>query len=154
MAETCHACGANAKGTYVCAYCGVLTHQMESIEDQRRALDEYHAAVSKADELGRKSLFKTGFLPDHKALVIEAGLRMVPFIEFAGTGDDATGRLEAISLKLKLMPTDAETTKAISEFEERIKAQRRADRNFTTGLTIVILAIIGALLWVFAKRCG
>ena len=154
MADTCHACGANSKGTYVCAYCGVLMHQTESVEDQRRALDEYQGAVTKADDAARKALFKTGFLPDHKSLLIEAGLRMVPFIEFAGTGDEATGRLEAIALKLKLMPSDSETTRAIAEFEDRIKAHQRADRNFTTGLVIVILAMIGAVLWVFARKCG
>src|SRR5689334_7827243 len=101
MANTCHACGAPTKGTYVCAFCGAMIHPSTAADEQRRALDEYQNAVTKADENGKRALFRTGFLPEDKSLLIEAGVRLVPFLQFGLLGDDAAGRLEAIALKLK-----------------------------------------------------
>ena len=148
----CSACGAPSAGTYVCGYCGVLTQARADIDSQRKALDEFHALLQKAEDEARKTLLKTGFLPDHKALLIEAGLRMVPLVQF-GSGDPAASRLEAIALKLKLMPQDEESARAVREFEDRVRAHWATDRKFTWGCVIVVLGLIVAAIWLAARSC-
>ena len=153
MSETaCKQCGASTRGDYVCEYCGALIHARTDIEDERKALDEFHAMLQRGDAKTKSNLLKTGFLPDHKSLLIDAGVRALPLCEFADQGDQAALRLEAIVVKLKLMPQDAETARAIDEFTKRVREHERSSRVFFGSCLLVLLGVVALVVWLIVRR--
>jgi hypothetical protein len=149
----CAHCGAALDGP-VCKYCGVATGAVEELDRQRRALDEFHNRLVSLDKGEQVKLLKSGFMPDHNIVLIDAGLRCVSLLSDSPTniaiGDAAALRLEAIVMKLKLKPSDYETEKAIARFSERLKEYKaQGNRDTIYGLTaIAVIIIITALaLW-------
>ena len=64
--------------------------------------------------------------------------------------DAAASRLEAVILKLKLMPGDEQTRQAIGDFQAKIesyKSIKRKDDLLGVGCLLLILAAMVAVSW-------
>jgi hypothetical protein len=145
----CPNCGGPAEGV-LCRFCGSLLEEAQAPEAQLQALDEYHAAIGRADAEGQKRLLTSGFIPDSPQGLIEAGVMCIPLCKDGNTGvaGAATHRLEAIVLKLELARETGETRKALDRFRRAIQERKDQDRSDTRiGCTvfIVLAAVIVAL---------
>lgn len=159
QAASCPKCGAPAQGL-LCRFCGLLLESAEEPEAQLKALDEYHAAIGKADAEAQKRLLTSGFIPDSPQGLIEAGVMCIPLCRDADTGvsDAAANRLEAILLKLELVRETAETRKAMDRFRQAIKDQRRKASSETwlgctmfTVLAAILIALAAYLIHRFTR---
>ena len=151
----CTRCGAKEQTGRLCAYCGSLLGAAASVEEQRAALDELQrllAATTSVD--ARRKLLQTGYLPDDEGLLVQAGVSVVPLVEFANAGDAAAARLSAIALKLKLLSAPAPATqKAIGEFEARCREHEHGNARFFYGCIGVVLALVAFAVWLaFLRR--
>ncbi len=148
--KNCPHCNAPVEGP-ICEYCGTQVEPDLDFEQQKQALNSYHQMLGTAETPRRVTLLRSGFLPDDKRMLVEAGLRCVPML---GGGENVTvrgaasGRLSAIVLKLKLRPPDADVQRALAEFDTQLKEhERRETRNVLIGLGMVLSAalIVGCI---------
>lgn len=147
----CNSCGA-PPGGLVCAHCGKVTSRLNSAADENHALDEYHKLLGqRKPEEQSEWLLTSGFLPDHSEVLIEAGIYCVPLLKNPALATAAAARLEAITLKLDLMPgADRQTRRAIADFQQKIKAQQSTEKTDTllvAGCFLSILLAVGTLCW-------
>jgi hypothetical protein len=170
---SCPSCGAKASGL-ICDHCGRLTTFVDSVADENRALDEFHNLIHKLarelseekegreheDEMFEKAakaaqILRTGFIPDNKEVLLEAGVYCLQLMRgYFDIEDAALSRLESIVTKLKLMPQDQQVKLAVAEFECKIKELKEEKKNdnfyflsccglaFILVLTIIILIIV------------
>ena len=154
--SNCDSCGAPSKGL-ICEHCGKPTAHLVNAADENRALDEYHNLLQKlAPDDQRNWLLTSGFIPDHKEVLIEAGIYCLPLLKSMSIYDAAASRLETIITKLKLLHDDQQARRAIEDFQagiESYRAQKRKDNVSSAGCLLMILAAIIAvsywLVWEF-----
>lgn len=154
-AVKCAHCGATMVGL-VCAYCGGVSGDVKDIEAQEKALEHYHALLRSGDKRMRIKILNAGFVPDHGPLLIDAGLTCVSFInenEVSGAlSDAAVQRLEAIVLKLRLLPRSSENSAAVQMFQEKIGQYRTSSKQYTVyGLIAigVVILLVALAFWYF-----
>lgn len=153
---TCHQCNAPLNG-FVCEYCGSLANLYMNREEEMQALTEYHNILLKLEEKPEEEIkmLSKGFIPSNPDVLIEAGIRVMPLIDLTNTGDDvveaAARRLDAISLKLRLLPDGSESTRALQEFdtftEEFKLLHKKQDREGGIIAVLMILFMIAACLF-------
>lgn len=151
----CAHCGASMGGL-VCRYCGAVSGDAIDRETQRKALQEYHSLLRHGDKGVRVKLLNAGFLPDYGPLLIDAGLTCVSLVnenEVSGAlSDAAVQRLEAVVLKLRLLPKDSENSAATLMFQEKIDHHRASSKRDTVygliAIGVFILLVVLAL-WYF-----
>lgn len=148
----CPGCGAPSSGL-VCQFCGVPLAALTDLETEAEALNQFYLAVSAKDSAGQVSLLRGGFLPDHVPVLIEAGLRCVPFLSTelgsAEAGQAALSRLKAVVHKLKLQPPTEEIEKAIGQLEAAaVRHQKDDTRNAVLGFSLIggVALVVGLLL--------
>jgi hypothetical protein len=149
LKANCDSCGAPAKGV-ICAHCGKPTAHLADAADENRALDEFHKLLQKLEPEEQRNWMTSGFIPDHKEVLIEAGIYCLPFLKTMSAYDAAASRLEAIILKLKLMHGDQQARQAIEDFTAQIaayKSAKRSDDLLGIGCVLLIVAAIGAVSW-------
>ncbi|HYO90592.1 MAG TPA: hypothetical protein VEQ40_03120 [Pyrinomonadaceae bacterium] len=153
----CNSCGAPISGL-ICGHCGKLTSRLNNAADENHALDEYHKLLqSRTPEEQRSWLLESGFLPDNREALIEAGIYCVPLLKKISLYDAAAARLEAIILKLKLMPHNEQTRRAVADFQSKIeqyKLDKRKDDVLGFGCLLLILAAIVAFGWWLIRDAG
>lgn len=153
----CNSCGAPFSGL-ICEHCGKLTARLESAADENHALDEYHKLLSKQTPAEQRNwLLESGFLPDNRDVLIEAGIYCIPLLKKMSLYDAAAARLEAIILKLKLMTNDKQARLAVEDFQAKIeqyKRNKRKDDIFGVGCLLLILAALVALGWWLIRDAG
>jgi hypothetical protein len=171
----CSSCSAPISGL-ICEHCGKLAPYVTSLADENRALDQFNhllhqlADDSNDDKDGKDNfeenqrrieraehLLHTGFIPDHKEVLIEAGIYCLPFLKsYIGLEDAALSRLDSIITKLKLMPEDAQINRAIDEFQSKIKefeAKRKRENLWWGGGCVFFMGLIALLIVWLASRC-
>ncbi len=153
----CDSCGAPYSG-FICEHCGKLATHLESAADENRALDEFHKQLQKLKPKEQSQwLLESGFLPDNKEVLIEAGIYCVPFLKNSAIYDAAASRLEAISLKLKLTADDPKAVRAVESFQAHIKQykkEKRTEAALGMGCLLTILALTIAGGWWLIKAAG
>jgi hypothetical protein len=106
--------------------------------------------LAKQTEPEKKAEFiQHGFIPENSDNLIDAGVRSVALIDFNMDDDDepsnsASNRLRAITLKLRIMESTPEISRAVAEFETVLKKHDRSERNsnFVTWFFIVFIGIM------------
>ncbi|MBI5622194.1 MAG: hypothetical protein HY924_00300 [Elusimicrobia bacterium] len=150
----CARCGAAAPGL-VCSYCGALAAGPESGELERRALEEFCGLLQGRDAEGQAKLLESGYLPSSPVALIEAGVRCVPFVQgdrLNRSAEAAARRLEAVTVKLRLLPQTEETRRAVSEFEAMVREFRKAEASdlfwglTVLGILLVVITVVGLVL--------
>jgi hypothetical protein len=174
--KNCTSCGALYSEGLVCQYCGRATSYFNSIEDENRALDELHnllqsLATDKEDlsfeEIDKRNaraaqILETGFIPDHKAVLIEAGVYCLALIkDYSDLSAAAVHRLNSVATKLKFLPTDGQTEKAIAEFSAAVEKYKTDQRSFDRKLIaafslagLIVVGSIGGMFWYFISELG
>ena len=149
LQDKCDSCGAHVKGL-ICEHCGKPTAHLASAADENRALDEFHKLLQKLKPEEQRNWLTSGFIPDNKEVLIEAGINCLPFLKTMSVNEAAAARLEAIILKLKLMHGDEQAREAIEDFKAGIAAYKSAklsDNLLGMGCAGLILAAMGAVSW-------
>lgn len=149
LKANCDSCGAPCKGL-ICEHCGKPTAHLANAADENRALDEYHKLIQKLKPEEQRDWLTSGFIPDNKEVLIEAGIYCLPFLKTMSAYDAAASRLEAIILKLKLMHGDQQARQAIEDFKAQItayKSTKRSDDFLGIGCSLLILAAMVAVGW-------
>jgi hypothetical protein len=123
---------------------------VDTYEEDEKALEEYHRKLRTKDKNGQILFLKSGYIPDHTKLLIDAGLLCVGFMEESDMSisrtDAATARLEAIVMKLHLKPSDYESAQAIKMFEKRLaQYKRQSFRTTVLGLGAIFVAIVAII---------
>ena len=143
--NSCNRCGAQLNGL-VCEYCGSLARLHMNRDEERDALAEYHNILLNMEPKAQINLLQNGFIPDATDVLIEAGIRCIPLIDIKQTADDtveaAYRRLQAIMIKLRLLPANAEITQALKEFERVTKAYQTSDRQLSIVLTVIAVIMV------------
>ncbi|MBI3554056.1 MAG: hypothetical protein HY077_16290 [Elusimicrobia bacterium] len=154
----CPKCGGPLEG-FVCRFCGAPSSLVCDVASETKALEEYHRHLAEADAPARERLLLSGFLPSCEPVLIDAGVRLLPFIHGAGYGAAQTScqRLDAIITKLKLMPQDDDIRRALGVFDEHLKKFKADDaRSVAVGFSLIgalIAAIV--LFWALSSpSCG
>lgn len=150
----CFQCGAPIAGL-ICQHCGATCGSPQDISKQQQALDEYHKHLRNQDKEGQARFLKAGFIPDYAKLLIDAGLVCVSFISDdaldQGRSEAAVSRLEAIIMKIQLLPLDSETKKATTMLQKRLKQYKRAQTRYgifgLIGIFLIIVFIIFVIWW-------
>lgn len=145
---TCLQCNAPLNGL-ICEYCGSLANLHMNRDEEMQALTEYHNILLKLEEKPEDEIkmLSKGFIPLNPDVLIEAGIRLMPLIDLTNTGDDvveaAARRLDAISLKLRLLPDMPEITQALEEFETFTKEFKVLHtKQYREGGVIAVLMIV------------
>ena len=149
LKANCDSCGAPVKGL-ICEHCGKPTAHLANAADENRALDEFHKLLQKLKPEEQRNWLASGFIPDNREVLIEAGIYCLPFIKTQSVYDDAASRLEAIILKLKLMHGDQQAREAIEDFKAQIgayKSVKRSDDLLGIGCVLLIVVAMGAVSW-------
>lgn len=153
----CDSCGAPFSG-FICEHCGKLAANLESATDENRALDEFHRQLQKLKPKEQSQwLLESGFLPDNKDVLIEAGIYCVPFLKNSALYDAASSRLGAIILKLRLLADDPKAQRAIEDFEKHIRryqSEKRTQAVLGIGCALTILALTVAGGWWLIHAAG
>ena len=154
--SSCPSCGAPCSG-YVCPFCGMAVAATTDVDSQLQAVEELHDLISGAAHKKKVGLLKNGFLPDHARALIEAGLKCIPHINPNDIDQSVTGaavyRIKAISAKLKLLPADEETGKAIAEFESIVRDYRFRSKwdGFIGAIAVLGVAALVVAYFVFFR---
>ena len=151
----CTVCDAPTSGL-VCQFCGHKLTRAEDLHSEQDALDQLHRLLHEADDERQARLLTCGFLPTHKRVLINAGLRVMPLVNTDDTAGDtsqaARQRLEAIVAALRLCDPDVEIRRAVAEFEKKLGAYARADRVVTAvALVLIVGGVAGVVLLI--ARC-
>jgi hypothetical protein len=151
----CARCGA-ALNRLFCAYCGAFAGSVRDAEKEVEALEQFHGALRDADEDAVVRLLRGGSLPTHAAPLVEAGLRCLPLIAdsdiSAEPSASALQRLMAVTAKLKLLPQDGETAKAVFNFESKIAASNPRGRQMLVMRLLALAALAGFAGWFITSR--
>lgn len=146
----CDSCGAPAKGL-ICGHCGRPAARLADASEENRALEEFHNLLQRlGPEEQRGWLLTSGFLPDHKEVLIEAGVHCIPLLQHTRVYDAAASRLEAVISKLKLLHGDRQAALAVEDFLaqlEKYRAARRRDDLLGAGCLLLILAAVAGVGW-------
>lgn len=157
LTGSCDSCGAASKGL-ICEHCGKPTAHLADAAHESRALDEYHNLLQRLKpEEQRNWLLASGFLPDNKEVLIEAGIQCLPLLQSSSISDAAASRLEAVITKLRLLHGDQQARLAIEDFQARIKrytAAKRRDDILGVGCLLAIVAAITAVGWWLVRDAG
>lgn len=153
---TCLQCSAPLNGL-VCEYCGSLANLHMNQDEEMQALTEYHNILLKLEEKPEAEIkiLSNGFIPSNPDVLIEAGVRMIPIIDLTNTYDDvveaASRRLDAISLRLRLLPDTPEITRALKEFEtfteEFNVLHKKQSKETNILIALLLVFIIAACLF-------
>jgi hypothetical protein len=149
LKANCGSCGAPVKGL-ICEHCGKPTAHLANAADENRALDEFHELLQKLKPGEQSDWLSSGFIPDNRDVLIEAGIYCLPFLKTMAVYNAAASRLEAIILKLKLMHTDQQARQAVEDFKAQIavyKSTKRSDDIFGMGCLLLVLAAMVAVGW-------
>src|SRR5918997_288527 len=119
----CDSCGAPIQGL-ICEHCGKPTAHLANAAEENRALDEYHRLLQNLKPEEQRNWLASGFIPDNKEVLIEAGIYCLPLLKTMSVYDAAAERLEAVIVKLKLMPVDRQTLLAIEDFQAKIESYK------------------------------
>ena len=141
----CDSCGAPCKGL-ICEHCGKPTSHLSNAADENRALDEYHKLIQKLKPEEQRNWLISGFIPDNKEVLIEAGIYCLPFLKSSSLNDAAASRLEAVALKLKLISRDEHTRQAVADFQANIRSYKLAKRKDDLLGAGCLLLILGAMI--------
>jgi hypothetical protein len=152
----CQRCDAPIRGL-VCDYCGTLHHPPVDAAEEKAAWVEFLGILQTKEPEVQIRLLQNGFLPDSVPTLIDAGLHSMGLLDLSSTADDlvqaAYLRLQAVVAKLKILPTTAESDRAIMEFEQALRAYKKADKQVMQAVLIVtvvtLLACGGWLFWLF-----
>ena len=151
----CPRCGAVVDGL-VCAYCGSLSGEVAELAQELEALNQFHGLLQKGSGDSLSNLLRGGFLPTHKGALVEAGVRCVPLISStdfsAEPSASAVQRLEGIVAKLRLLPWDNETGRAITQFETKIGRSSPRGRQLLILKWAVGSVAFGFLAWFLFTR--
>ena len=155
LKSNCDSCGAPGKGL-ICEHCGKPTAHLVGAAEESRALDEFHDLLRQLAPDGQRNwLLTAGFIPDHKEVLIEAGIHCIPLLKNVSIYDAAASRLETIITKLKLLHGDQQARLAIEDFQSKIeshRAQKRKDDILGVGcLLFVLAAIIAVGVWLVSE---
>lgn len=135
----------------ICEYCGSLIVPAEAIEARRAALEEFHQVLQQQPRDRQARMLRSGYLPPHRELLIDAGVRCMALIVDEDVNTEpslsARERLGSIVTRLKLESPDDQVRTAIREFEERITKHRRSDFWYTVLGLAGIGAIAAVILW-------
>ena len=145
----CESCGAPAGGL-ICEHCGQPAARLMGAADENRALDEYHRLLQNLKPPEQRNWLSSGFLPDNKEVLIEAGIYCLPFLKTMAVYEAAASRLEAVIVKLGLMPGDERSRRAVADFQAKLKdykSAKRKDDLLGMGCLLLILAAIVAVGW-------
>jgi hypothetical protein len=149
--DNCEACGAPAGGGLICEHCGKPASHLAGRAEENRALDEYHNLLQQRDPRDQRNwLLNSGFLPDNKEVLIEAGIQCLPLLQNMSIYEAAAWRLTAVITKLELMHGDQQALRAAEDFRARIKeykAQKRKDDLLGVGCMLLILAVVIGVGW-------
>jgi hypothetical protein len=147
---SCDSCGAPGKGL-ICEHCGKPTQHFVDAAHENRALDEYHNLLQRLKpEDQRNWLLSSGFMPDNKEVLIEAGIHCLPLLQNISISDAAASRLEAIITKLRLLHGDQQARLAVEDFQSKIRrytADRRKNDILSMGCLLAILVAITGVGW-------
>lgn len=160
--DVCAQCGATGL-EWLCKYCGLPSNALLATHDvptQLEALRTLHAAIRQATKEDQIRLLEAGYLPEEKAVLVEAGLMCYPLIK-DGDVDDvssaAVRRLEMIVGRIKIFSTQPEYNQALKELESRLQRHRRADWRLgilSVAGVVVLLVLLVLLVSVLLRRCG
>lgn len=145
----CESCGAPVDGL-VCGHCGKAAGHLLSPAEENRALDEFHVLLRDRKPEEQRTWLETGFLPDSREVLIEAGVYCLPLLKNMSVYNAAASRLEAVVVKLKLLPADNRTREALDDFRaglEGYKVQKRKDDILGVGCLLLLLAAMAAVAW-------
>ena len=101
-----------------------------------------------------------GFLPDHPAVLVEAGMRCVPLIDMgntaAGEVEAAAKRLRAIVIKLRLLAQNKQAEKAVAELEAILDEYKKADQKMNRFLLgcfvfLVFACVVMAIMFLLTR---
>ena len=151
----CQQCAAPIRGL-ICEYCGSLTQLGTDLATEKQALVEYHNILQNQEPDRQVQLLLNGFLPDHTAVLIEAGMRCIPLIDTSDPADEkvgaATKRLRAIVVKLRLLAQNEQAEKAIVELEAVLNEYKRADKQLNwivAGMFLFLGLACVAVIWLW-----
>lgn len=148
MNAQCNSCGASVNGL-VCDYCGSTNQLIMDLQMQKEALAEYHQILQKQKKVVKAKMLRNGFLPDAPEILMEAGLRVIPLIDYEKSDDvvvkGAVQRLRAIVTKLRLMEPTEQVQAAVAEFESVQSAYARESR-IALWVGIALFGIPGLLI--------
>ena len=103
----------------ICDYCGAISQTGLDYTNEREALNQFHNILQKQSEPIQVKMLTNGFLPDHPAALIEAGMRAIPLIDLNHPADKvvvaAVARLRGILAKTRLLPADSQTQTALHQ---------------------------------------
>lgn len=152
----CNSCGAPVAGL-ICEHCGKPGSHLIDAAEENRALDEFHSLLQKLKpEAQREWLLSSGFIPDHRDVLIEAGIQCIPLLQDMHIYDAAALRLEAIITKLKLLHGDRQALLAIEDFRAKLEGYKAEKRkiNFLSlgcllGILVSVMGVSWWLVWAF-----
>jgi hypothetical protein len=147
--NNCDSCGALVHGL-ICEHCGKPTAHLANAAEENRALDEYHRLLQNLKPEEQRNWLASGFIPDNREVLIEAGIYCLPLLKTMSVYEAAALRLEAVIVKLKLMPADRQTLLALEDFQAKIenyKSTKRKDDLLGMGCLLIILAAMVAVGW-------
>lgn len=146
----CDSCGAPARGL-ICGHCGKPTAHLGDASEENRALDEFHNLLQRLKpEEQRNWLLTSGFIPDHKEVLIEAGIHCIPLLQNMQVYEAAASRLEAVITKLRLLHGDRQAELAVEDFRARVgkyRADKRKNDLESAGCLLAILAAVVGVGW-------
>lgn len=158
----CEQCGA-ALTDLLCGYCGTPSaalRKTESVEAQLQAVKQLHQAVAEAKEaVARIRLLESGYVPSQRQALVQDGLECFQLIydgKVDAVSSAAVRRLEALVVRLRLLPDSSENQKILQEFTQRLDRHRQADRSLgrqAMVFVLVILICIIALVVFIIRRC-
>lgn len=161
-ASLCEQCGATLTD-WLCGYCGTPSpalRKTESVEAQLQAVKQLHQKVAETQkEEDQIRLLESGYVPSQKQALVQDGLECFQLIydgKVNPVSAAAVRRLEALVVRLRLLPPSSENQKVLEEFTQRLERHRQADRSLgrqVVGVLVVFLAGVIALVAFLIRRC-
>jgi hypothetical protein len=142
----CNRCGALSR-SIVCDHCGNLLIEVSNIDMEELALNKFHELLSKQPIDNIPSYIKNGFIPTYEPVLVDAGIRIIPYINLHGKdsdeSDNAITRLTAIIKRLELLPKSKERDNAIYQFKSIVSESERTRRlSCLSGLLAFLIVCI------------
>jgi hypothetical protein len=150
-ATSCPQCGAPPT-ELLCRFCGAPAGALESLDDELRALRLLHSLVQYASKAQQLRFVRTGFVPQHPSVLVEAALQCFVLLRDGDAdevSDAAAERLAAIATRLRLGRPDEPTRRALAEIDERLARFRRGQRQLAWMATALVLFVLVAGGWVW-----
>lgn len=169
MAEpttNCANCGAPTDPTIsICVYCDTRTRSGPlTAEEQRHALLRYHQMLSelvsqptdRSPGFDPVRMLQAGFVPAETGILIDAGLKMIPYIGdrgLNGIDDAAANRVEMIVRQLRIKtatgssPEQAEAIRQLQAALDKHAGRRKKDIVFFLVALAIGLLVVGGLIY-------